>query len=143
MGQEVRGEELMGDCIQNCRECERVCLETLARELGRGAGHEDARHLRLLMDCAEICRTSASFMIRGSELHFLTCFACGEVCERCAEECERMADDMAPDPVMLACAEVCRRCAGTCRAMSEGLVQRLPTQPGQRPGAHAPSPTHA
>jgi hypothetical protein len=52
--------------------------------LQKGGKHAEAKHLRLLMDCAEIRQTSAHFMLRGSDLHSRTCFACAEVCVRCA-----------------------------------------------------------
>jgi hypothetical protein len=104
----------MRECITECTECHRICLETVAYCLGQGGRHAEAEHVRLLLDCAEICATSANFMMRGSELHTLTCSACAEVCARCAESCERMGDD----ETMRRCAEVCRRCAESCRRMS-------------------------
>jgi hypothetical protein len=67
-----------------------------------------------LLDCAEICQTSANFMLRGSELHSRTCWACAEICERCARDCERLSDDA----YMRACAEACRRCANSCKHMA-------------------------
>jgi hypothetical protein len=71
-----------------------------------------------MLDCAEICETSANFMIRGSELHHLTCGACAEVCDRCAEDCERMGDD----ETMRRCAETCRRCAESCHRMAGAMA---------------------
>ena len=100
-------------CIENCLRCHRICLETAARHL-QGEAQIDPAHLRLLLDCAEICQTSANFMIRGSDLHGETCGACAAICERCADECDRHGDD----PHMAACAEICRRCAETCREMA-------------------------
>ena len=68
----------------------------------------------MLLDCAEICQTSANFMLRMSDLHGLTCGVCAEVCERCAEDCERFVDDI----MMQACAQACRHCAASCREMA-------------------------
>jgi hypothetical protein len=102
-------------CIDVCTECHRMCTQTAAYCLGQGGRHAESEHLRLLLDCADICATSARFMMRGSELHELTCSACAEICARCAESCERMSDD----ETMRACAEVCRRCAESCRRMSK------------------------
>lgn len=104
----------MQQCIQNCEECHHICLETVTHCLQMGGKHAEAAHIRLLLDCAEICQTSANFMIRGSDLHALTCRVCAEVCERCAQDCEQMGDDAQ----MQACAEICRRCADTCRQMA-------------------------
>jgi hypothetical protein len=103
-------------CIQNCQDCHRACLQTLIHCMHEGGGHATADHLRLLMDCAEICATSANFMLRASDLHVHTCAACAEVCRRCAEDCARMDDD----PRMKALADTCRHCAESCAAMAAG-----------------------
>lgn len=68
-----------------------------------------------MMDCAQICATSADFMLRGSDLHGRTCGVCAEACTRCAEGCERMGDD----DMMRRRAEACRRCAESCGQMSQ------------------------
>ncbi|HZN63933.1 MAG TPA: four-helix bundle copper-binding protein [Tepidisphaeraceae bacterium] len=103
-------------CIQNCQDCHRACLQTLAYCLRQGGRHAEGDHLRLLMDCADICLTSAAFMIRGSDLHAHTCAACAEVCRRCAEEYDHMSDDLR----MKALADTCRHCAESCRSMAAG-----------------------
>ena len=67
----------MEQCIDNCTNCHRICLETAARHFaGERSPRIDEGMVRLLLDCAEICRTSADFMIRGSELHPHVCRAC-------------------------------------------------------------------
>ena len=104
----------MLDCIRRCSDCHRACAETLMYCLQQGGRHAESNHIRLLMDCAQICQTSADFMLRGSDLHALTCSACAEICQRCFEDCARMADDNR----MAACAEECRRCAESCRQMA-------------------------
>jgi hypothetical protein len=104
----------MAQCIDECSTCHRVCLETLTHCLAKGGRHAEAHHVRLLTDCAEICQTSANFMLRNSELHIFTCGACSEVCERCARSCEEVSDD----DLMARCAEACRSCADICREMS-------------------------
>ena len=109
----------MQQCIQNCMECHRICLETVPHCLQMGGKHAEAVHIRLLLDCAEICQTSANFMIRGSDLHTRTCAVCAEVCERCAEDCERIG---AGDEQMRRCAEMCRRCADSCRRMASAAA---------------------
>ena len=104
----------MRDCIQDCQSCHAVCLDTVTHCLRMGGQHAEADHIRLMLDCVEICQTSANFMLRGSELHVRTCAVCAEVCERCAQDCERWGDD----EMMRRCAEACRRCAESCRRMS-------------------------
>ena len=108
----------MERCIALCQECHEVCLQTVSHCLEKGGQHAEAAHIRLLLDCAEICETSANFMIRGSELHTETCRACSEVCQRCANDCRRLGND----PKMQECADVCRRCAESCAQMAGATV---------------------
>ena len=115
-------DEAMLQCIQNCEICHATCLQTVGHCLSRGGKHADPAHIRLLLDCAEICQTSANFMIRGSDLHRFTCGACAAVCERCAGDCERLAGEaggeQGGDEQMRACANACRHCADSCRKMA-------------------------
>lgn len=104
----------MKDCIDNCLNCHAVCLNTVQHCLERGGAHAEQAHVRLMLDCAEICQVSANFMLRGSELHGETCRACGVVCTRCAEDCARLGDD----DQMRACVEMCRKCADSCKRMA-------------------------
>ena len=103
-------------CIQNCQDCHRACLQTLTYCMGQGGRHGRPEHLRLLMDCAQICAVSADFMLRASDLHRYTCGACAEVCRRCADDCAAMGDDLR----MKALADTCRHCAESCAAMAAG-----------------------
>ncbi len=103
----------MEQCIQNCTDCHHICLETVSHCLEMGGEHAEVNHIRLLLDCAEICQTSANFMIRGSEFHARTCGVCAEICERCAADCERFGDEF-----MNQGAQICRRCAESCRQMA-------------------------
>jgi hypothetical protein len=105
----------MAECIERCTRCHATCVETITHCLAMGGRHAEPRHIRLLQDCAQICATSADFMLRGSDLHHHTCGACAEVCARCAEDCERLAEG---DEPMRRCAEECRRCAESCRRMA-------------------------
>ena len=121
MTEMMRGHEMMAEitpemreCIANCQECHAVCLETTVHCLQMGGQHAEAGHIRTLLDCAEICQTSANYMLRSSPLHHLTCGVCAEACTRCAASCEAFGDDR----MMQSCAEVCRRCAESCERMA-------------------------
>ena len=105
----------MRDCIQECQRCHDSCTETVTHCLQMGGDHAEPNHIRLFWDCAEICQTSANFMLRISEFHGQTCGVCADVCERCAENCERFADDQ----MMQQCAQACRSCAESCREMAQ------------------------
>ena len=71
------------------------------------AEHAAAAHITTLLDCAEICQTSAHVMSRGSDMHGAVCATCADACERCAEACDQFPED----ELMQRCAEICRRCA--------------------------------
>jgi hypothetical protein len=111
--------EGMDECIRNCTECHRVCLETVDHCLKLGGDHAGVDHIGLLLDCAELCQTSANFMIRDSVMHRRVCGVCADLCDRCAADCERMGAD---DAQLKASAEVCRRCAESCRQMAKATA---------------------
>jgi hypothetical protein len=114
----VASTEQMQDCIQQCLTCQRVCLETLAYCLDKAGPHAETAHIRLLLDCADICQTSANFMMRGSELHILTCEVCADICAECADDCESFEGD----PRMRECERMCRACADSCQALAEEMA---------------------
>lgn len=104
--------EEMQNCIQNCLDCHRICLqEAMNHCLETGGKHLEPAHFRLMMDCAEICQTSANFMLHGSDHHKLTCGVCAQICEACAESCGQVGD-------MDECVQACRNCAESCRKMA-------------------------
>jgi hypothetical protein len=108
-------DQQMRDCIQECQRCHDICMETITHCLEMGGDHAEPGHIQLLSDCAEICQTSANFMLRTSDFHGQVCGVCAEVCERCAEDCERFEDD----EMMQQCAEICRSCARSCSEMAQ------------------------
>lgn len=105
-------EPRMRECVEACLKCYSVCLHAAMNHcLETGGEHTEPEHFRLMMACAEMCRTSAHFMLIGTEHHRHTCRECAEICAQCAEDCERIGD-------MEACVEACRQCAERCRAMA-------------------------
>lgn len=117
-GHAMSGE--MEQCIENCLECHRICEQTAAYCTQMGGKHAEPMHLRVLRDCAQICVSSADFMLRGSELHPRVCGVCAEACNRCAESCAQFGDDA----LMKECAEICRRCAESCQQMA-GMARAM------------------
>jgi hypothetical protein len=109
-------------CIRQCEECHHICLMTVNHCLEMGGKHADPAHIRLLLSCAEICQTSANFMLLSSAQHGLTCGVCAEVCERCAEDCLNIDPD---DAKMKACAQACLSCAESCRQMAHDAMRNL------------------
>jgi len=113
MNHPAHTEQDMQACIEACSHCHQVCLQTAMNHcLKAGGKHVEAEHFRLMMNCAEICQTSANFQLSSSRFHRRVCEVCAEVCEACAEDCEKLGD-------MDECVEACRACAESCRQMAE------------------------
>jgi hypothetical protein len=109
----------MPRCIDECRTAHRQCQETAARLLAEGWPGDGALVLQL-WDCADVCQTSASLILRNSELIGRACDTCAEACELCARECGRFVDDVR----LQVCVEACRRCAASCRDVADLLRNR-------------------
>jgi hypothetical protein len=105
----------MRRCIQDCHDCNRICVETVTHCTTMGGKHVQGDHLRTLLDCAEICATASGFMLRASQYAARLCGACAEVCAACADSCQQIDPH---DRTMQQCADTCRRCAESCRKMS-------------------------
>jgi hypothetical protein len=104
--------EQMSRCIETCLACYKTCLSTAMNHcLETGGKHVEPKHLRLMMACAEICRTSAHFMLINTPHHKHTCRECAEICAECAENCASIGG-------MDECVAMCRACSESCRAMS-------------------------
>jgi hypothetical protein len=117
-------------CIEECLNCSRTCLQMSMNDcLERGGRHLEPAHFRLMVNCAEICRTAADFMLTGSPLHAHICAACAEVCQACANSCKEIGD-------MDGCVKACQRCAETCSQMAGSAIG---TEQGQRQSLAASS----
>lgn len=103
----------MQQCIDECTRCHAICVETVHHCLTMGGTHAEPHHISLLLDCAEICRTSADFMLRGSEHSAAVCATCADICLACEQSCRATGDD----ETMTKCADACRRCAESCERM--------------------------
>jgi hypothetical protein len=96
MAQSSHGTQLAA-CIVDCLECYSVCRQ-----------HATSK---VMDDCAEICRSAADFMLRGSTQYREVCALCASICEACAKHCE---DAGAPEE----CVRSCRGCAESCRSLA-------------------------
>jgi len=104
----------MESCLATCRKCQKVCENTLAYCKKKGGKHAEAKHINVLKDCIQACKTSADFLSRNSENHGKSCGLCAEICKLCAQSCEAMSDDKQ----MKDCAAECRKCAESCDKMA-------------------------
>lgn len=107
--------EEMRRCLQLCQDCHATCIKMIGHCLKLGSRHAAADYIRVLMDCAQLCATTADYMARESLLHDRMCGLCSEICRLCAESCEQIGGD---DQMVRQCAELCRRCAGSCEHMA-------------------------
>lgn len=102
----------MKSCIEACLACYKTCTSIAMNHcLEMGGEHTKPDHFKLMMACAEMCRTSAHFMLIGTPHHVHTCRACAEICAQCAADCERIGD-------MDECVAACRACEESCRKMA-------------------------
>lgn len=106
------GAHEMRACIDACSHCHETCLHTaMAHCLAAGGKNVEAGHFRLMINCAEICQTSANFLLSGSAFHLKVCAVCAEICDACAKSCEQVGG-------MQDCVKACRECAESCRKMA-------------------------
>jgi hypothetical protein len=102
--------------IQACWACRQECQDMLFNHcLEIGGKHLDPDHVRIMMDCIEMCQTAADAMVRRSPVHAVICTACAEVCDACADSCQKVGG-----VGMELCADACRECAALCRQMANG-----------------------
>lgn len=105
----------MEECIESCLKCYQSCLSCIPHCLTQGGKHSEADHITLMMECAELCRTSASIMQLKGEFAYELCKVCAQVCDACADSCSSIDPE---DSMMQRCAQMCNRCAESCRSMS-------------------------
>ena len=102
-------------CTDLCQSCHATCIETINHCLHLGGAHGDPAHIRLLSDCADICRVTADFVLRASEYYNYPMGVCAFLCERCASEC----DALGGDAFIGDCARACRSCHAECLRLSK------------------------
>lgn len=105
--------EQIEKCKELCWRSRDTCQTTLfTHRLQMGDEYVAEAHVKIMIDCIEMCQLSADFITRESDMHVISCAACADVCDRCAVSCEQIGGDH-----MLACADICRECADACRSM--------------------------
>ncbi len=108
-----RSVDTMRACIDACYACAAACDNCSTACLEEDDVKSMARCIARDMDCAQLCRTAAAYMARGSDFAHDLCRLCADVCTACAEECGKHDMDHCQ-----ACAAACRRCAEECRRMA-------------------------
>jgi len=108
----------MQRCIDACANAHAVCVAAVEYCLTVGGKHAEPAHIRMLLDCADICETGQHFMLRNSPLHPRTCALTAEIAEECAQHCEDLPD---AGPQLRMTADALRECVLLCRQMSQEL----------------------
>ena len=97
--------------IALCRRARLVLQAAAVRSFDAGGMELDPVHLRLLLDCAQMCEMTADFMSRNSPYHLYLCEVCAAICEACGESCALAG-------AMEECAAICQECIVVCRALA-------------------------
>jgi hypothetical protein len=88
---------------EQCAACHRSCVRAYAVAVHAGGLRAESPHLQALLDCAELCRLTAEFFLRGSALSEPLAQVCAAAAARCGEDCERFP----ATPELVACASAC------------------------------------
>ena len=102
----------MQSCIDACAQCHQVCTKmAMIHCLKMGGKHVEPDHFRLMVNCAEICQTSANLQLSGSAFSARLCAVCADICQACADSCRELDG-------MEECVQACDACASSCRSMA-------------------------
>ena len=100
--------------LRLCQDCAGSCLQTVNVCLENGGETAVASLQALLHDCADICETTARFIVRKSNHIPHLCRECAEICEICARDLDAISDNDCTHR----CAQACRRCAEACNGVT-------------------------
>ena len=93
--------------IEACQACAVACTDCLAQMAGKKS-HNDCP--RCCLECAELCRITATLMVAQSRFAGRVAAICAEACNWCAEQCSEHEHEHCKR-----CAEACTECAQQCR----------------------------
>jgi len=103
-----------------CLRAHQACEEAVAQALRTDESGGVDERVGALLDCADVCRTTARYIRYGSPLLRGTAGVAAELCTRAAEACAAAA----AVPAMAAYAEACRRAAACCRRVADVPLER-------------------
>jgi hypothetical protein len=89
--------------------CHSVCLSTaMTRQLEEPTNGSRPQHIRLMMDAAVVCASTAQLLAHKSQFQTRACAFTADICETCAKDCAQLDgfDD---------CLEACELAAALCR----------------------------
>jgi hypothetical protein len=107
--------------IDAMTDCAQACITDTDADLGEQNVIEMITCIRLCLDCADVCTTTAGVTSRpaghDADVTKPLLQACVAICKSCGDECERHAHM----PHCQVCAEACRRCEQACRELLDAL----------------------
>ena len=101
-------------CLQACNDCAAACLQCATACVKSDDPKSMARCVALDLECAEICRLTASLIALGGEQMKAACSLCAAACDACEAECAKHKMDHCQK-----CAQACKRCSDACRSMAQ------------------------
>jgi hypothetical protein len=93
-------------CAAACDECANACLR-------EGDVARMVNCVRLCLQSADLCRTTAAQLARHGSVARELAVLCAKACEACGAECDRHEDEHCER-----CAVECHRCAMECRRVA-------------------------
>ena len=111
------------ECLKACHDCAATCTVCADACLSEDQVQMLRRCIRLNLDCADICATTASVLARQTQpdpaVLRAQLQACAAACRSCGDECASHAQHHEHCRV---CAESCRRCADACDRLLRGVA---------------------
>jgi hypothetical protein len=96
--------------MESCTQCHQTLMHTAMQySLPHGGKQLMPEHFRLLVNCAELCQTTANFQLSDSPFCRQLSLLNAQMCEACAASCEEIGD-------LDDCVQACRQCADCCRS---------------------------
>ena len=114
------------DCIDLCLKCYRTCVRTATIAMANNESRSQLELHRHLMAAGEICRTTAHFILVGSDYYKPVARACAEICDRSIHHCKILG--------VTECVDICQTCAGACHHISTAAEDvSVGASPGREP----------
>jgi hypothetical protein len=114
---------LLATTIDALTDCAQACTADADDDLSEPNVAEMVKCIRLCLDCADICSTTAGVTSRQTDydanITRPLLEACVAACKSCGDECEQHAMMHAHCRV---CAQACRRCEQACRDLLAAMV---------------------
>lgn len=114
---------ILAATIDALTDCAQACTADADDDLGESNVAEMVKCIRLCLDCADICATTAGVTSRQTDYDASVTRplleACIASCKSCGAECSRHAMMHAHCQV---CEQACRRCEQACRKLLQAMA---------------------